>query len=145
MPDGFGLHDHQIAGRSLGIGTGHAIYIAHRAPGLTGQGQIATGLATAGSVTWSDWLYFLNGNTVANSGLWDSVGDAGLGDGGYSGTFNNSGTVAVEAGRLSVEAIQSQDYAVIQAIILFVAVTVGTGHLIVDVAYGWLDPRIRYG
>ena len=48
-------------------------------------------------------------------------------------------------GRLSVEAIQSQDYAVIQAIILFVAVTVVTVNLIVDVAYGWLDPRIRYG
>ena len=47
-------------------------------------------------------------------------------------------------GRLSVEAIQSQDYAVIQAIVLFVAVTVVAVNLIVDVAYGWLDPRIRY-
>jgi peptide/nickel transport system permease protein len=48
-------------------------------------------------------------------------------------------------GRLSVEAIQSQDYAVIQAIVLFVAITVVAVNLIVDVAYGWLDPRIRYG
>ncbi len=48
-------------------------------------------------------------------------------------------------GRLSVEAIQSQDYEVIQAIVLFVAITVVTVNLLVDIAYGWLDPRIRYG
>lgn len=47
-------------------------------------------------------------------------------------------------GRLAVEAIQGQDYSVIQAIILFTAVTVVLVNLIVDIAYGWLDPRIRY-
>jgi peptide/nickel transport system permease protein len=47
-------------------------------------------------------------------------------------------------GRLGVDAIQSQDYAIIQAIILFTAVMVVGVNLIVDVAYGWLDPRIRY-
>ena len=48
-------------------------------------------------------------------------------------------------GRLAVEAIQGQDYSVIQAIILFTAVTVVLINLIVDIAYGWLDPRISYG
>jgi peptide/nickel transport system permease protein len=48
-------------------------------------------------------------------------------------------------GRLGVEAIQSQDYAIIQAIILFTALMVVLVNLIVDITYGWLDPRIRYG
>jgi peptide/nickel transport system permease protein len=47
-------------------------------------------------------------------------------------------------GRLSVEAIQSQDYSIIQAVILFTATMVVGVNLIVDIAYGWLDPRIRY-
>ena len=48
-------------------------------------------------------------------------------------------------GRLSVEAVFSQDYAIIQAVILITAVTVVFANLLVDIAYGWLDPRIRYG
>ncbi|MGD0780287.1 MAG: ABC transporter permease [Dehalococcoidales bacterium] len=47
-------------------------------------------------------------------------------------------------GRLGVEAIQSQDYAIVQAIILFTALMVVLVNLLVDIAYGWLDPRIRY-
>jgi len=47
-------------------------------------------------------------------------------------------------GRLAVEAIQSQDYSIIQAIILFTAVMVVLVNFLVDVTYGWLDPRIRY-
>ena len=47
-------------------------------------------------------------------------------------------------GRLGVEAIQSQDYSIIQAIILFTALMVVFVNLIVDITYGWLDPRIRY-
>jgi peptide/nickel transport system permease protein len=48
-------------------------------------------------------------------------------------------------GRLGVEAIQSQDYAIIQAIVLFTAMMVVLVNLLVDITYGWLDPRIRYG
>lgn len=48
-------------------------------------------------------------------------------------------------GRLGVEAIQSQDYAIIQAIVLFTAVMVVLVNFLVDITYGWLDPRIRYG
>ncbi len=48
-------------------------------------------------------------------------------------------------GRLGVEAVLSQDYAIIQAIILLTAGIVVLVNLLVDISYGWLDPRIRYG
>jgi peptide/nickel transport system permease protein len=48
-------------------------------------------------------------------------------------------------GRLAVTSVISQDYPYVQAITLFVAVAVVSTNLIVDIAYGWLDPRIRYG
>jgi len=48
-------------------------------------------------------------------------------------------------GRLGVEAVFSQDYAIIQAIILIMAVMIVTVNLLVDISYGWLDPRVRYG
>lgn len=47
-------------------------------------------------------------------------------------------------GRLVVEAVQSQDYAIIQAIILITAAMIVAVNLLVDVSYGWLDPRVRY-
>lgn len=48
-------------------------------------------------------------------------------------------------GRLLVDSIISQDYPYVQAISLFVAIAVVFANLIVDIAYGWLDPRIRFG
>jgi len=48
-------------------------------------------------------------------------------------------------GRLAVSSVISQDYPYVQAISLFVAVAVVIANLIVDIAYGWIDPRIRYG
>lgn len=45
-------------------------------------------------------------------------------------------------GRLAVEGLQNQDYAVVQGVILVTAIIVTTINLIVDLAYGWLDPRI---
>jgi peptide/nickel transport system permease protein len=47
-------------------------------------------------------------------------------------------------GRLAVEAVQSLDYAVIQAIVLLISGMVVLINLVVDISYGWLDPRIRY-
>jgi peptide/nickel transport system permease protein len=47
-------------------------------------------------------------------------------------------------GRLAVQAVQNQDYPYIQAIALVVAAVVLTVNLLVDISYGWLDPRIRY-
>ncbi len=48
-------------------------------------------------------------------------------------------------GRLSVEAVFSQDYAIIQAVIFLTALIVVLANLLVDISYGWLDPRVRYG
>jgi len=48
-------------------------------------------------------------------------------------------------GRLMVSSIFGQDYLVVQAITFVIAVIVLLVNLIVDISYGWLDPRIRYG
>lgn len=48
-------------------------------------------------------------------------------------------------GRLVVDAIFSHDYAIVQGVILVIAVVVTLGNLAVDLSYGWLDPRVRYG
>jgi peptide/nickel transport system permease protein len=47
-------------------------------------------------------------------------------------------------GKLVVDGMLSQDYTVVQGVILVVAVTVVVSNLVVDVLYGWLDPRIQY-
>jgi peptide/nickel transport system permease protein len=47
-------------------------------------------------------------------------------------------------GKLAVDGMLSQDYSVVQGVILVVAVTVVVSSLIVDILYGWLDPRIQY-
>jgi peptide/nickel transport system permease protein len=48
-------------------------------------------------------------------------------------------------GRLFVSSIFGQDYVVVQAITLVIAVIVLLANLIVDISYGWFDPRIRHG
>lgn len=48
-------------------------------------------------------------------------------------------------GRLAVEGLFSQDYAVVQAVILVVGIVVLAVNLLIDLSYGWLDPRVRYG
>ncbi len=47
-------------------------------------------------------------------------------------------------GRLTVDGIMSQDYPIVQGAVLVIAITVLLANLIVDLSYGWLDPRIRY-
>jgi len=47
-------------------------------------------------------------------------------------------------GKLVVDGMLAQDYTVVQGVILVVAVTVVVSSLIVDILYGWLDPRIQY-
>ena len=44
-----------------------------------------------------------------------------------------------------VNAISNLDYPVVQGVVLVVAVTLVFINLMVDIAYAWLDPRIRYG
>jgi peptide/nickel transport system permease protein len=48
-------------------------------------------------------------------------------------------------GRVLVNAVFSHDYPVVQGFILFIAIFVLFVNLAVDISYGWLDPRIRYG
>jgi peptide/nickel transport system permease protein len=62
-----------------------------------------------------------------------------------------SGTVILESifalpgmGQLTLRSITQRDYPVLQAIVLFYTLVVLTSNLVVDIAYGWLDPRIRY-
>jgi peptide/nickel transport system permease protein len=47
-------------------------------------------------------------------------------------------------GRLAVDSVFSQDYPYVQAIVLLISIVVMLTNLLVDLAYGWLDPRIRY-
>ena len=61
-----------------------------------------------------------------------------------------AGAVVVESvfswpgvGRLLVVAVANRDRAVVQCILLLVAATMVTANLIVDLLYGFLDPRLR--
>jgi peptide/nickel transport system permease protein len=47
-------------------------------------------------------------------------------------------------GRLAVEGLQNQDYAIVQGVILLVATVTTLLNLLVDISYGYIDPRIRY-
>jgi peptide/nickel transport system permease protein len=47
-------------------------------------------------------------------------------------------------GRLVTTAVQNQDYQIVQACTLILAIMVVVSNLVVDISYGWLDPRIRY-
>jgi peptide/nickel transport system permease protein len=65
--------------------------------------------------------------------------------------FIFGGSVIVETvfsvpgiGYLMVSSIFAQDYAVVQSCTLVFAVVVVIANLIVDIAYGWLDPRIQF-
>ncbi len=48
------------------------------------------------------------------------------------------------AGRLFVQSIQGRDYAVIMAATVLYAAAIAIMNLVVDVLYGYIDPRIRY-
>jgi ABC-type dipeptide/oligopeptide/nickel transport system permease component len=63
-----------------------------------------------------------------------------------------AGSVIVETvfarqgmGQLAIEAILTKDFPVVQAVILFSAVAYVLANLLVDIAYGFLDPRMRAG
>ena len=47
-------------------------------------------------------------------------------------------------GRLAIDAIHNRDYPMIQATVLLVAIAFVLTNLIVDIAYVFVDPRIRY-
>ncbi len=47
-------------------------------------------------------------------------------------------------GRLVVEAVFARDYPLVQGVILLIALGFILSNLLVDLLYGWIDPRIRY-
>lgn len=62
-----------------------------------------------------------------------------------------SGTVVFESifvipgmGRYLLESVQGRDYPAIQALNLIFAAVIVFTNLVVDLLYGWLDPRVRY-
>jgi len=48
-------------------------------------------------------------------------------------------------GLLTIEAIQTRDYPVVQACVLLISTTYVVVNTLTDLAYAWLDPRIRMG
>jgi peptide/nickel transport system permease protein len=48
-------------------------------------------------------------------------------------------------GRLVVDAVFARDYPLVQGVVLLIAIGFIVSNLTVDIMYGWLDPRIRYG
>src|SRR5713101_3411927 len=46
-------------------------------------------------------------------------------------------------GRLVVDAVFARDYPLVQGVVLLIAIGFILSNLIVDVLYGWIDPRIR--
>ena len=80
------------------------------------------------------------------NGIAPMVTLAGMGIGGILG-----GQVLIEQvftipgmGRLAVDALFARDYAVVQGIVLILSIAILLSNLLVDISYGWLDPRVRY-
>jgi peptide/nickel transport system permease protein len=48
-------------------------------------------------------------------------------------------------GRLTVESIYARDFPVLQGTVLMLSIAFVLTNTLVDIAYGYLDPRIRYG
>jgi ABC-type dipeptide/oligopeptide/nickel transport system permease component len=47
-------------------------------------------------------------------------------------------------GRLTYEALTARDYPVLMAMFIFVGILVVVANLVTDLAYAYLDPRIRF-
>jgi peptide/nickel transport system permease protein len=47
-------------------------------------------------------------------------------------------------GRLMLDALIKRDYTIVAAINIFIATAVLSTNIIVDLTYGWLDPRVKY-
>jgi peptide/nickel transport system permease protein len=62
-----------------------------------------------------------------------------------------SGAIIIESiyawpgiGRLTIQAIEWRDYALLQATVLFIVTAFLLVNLLTDLTYGWLNPRIRF-
>jgi len=97
------------------------------------------------------WSKGLNERTiiikhVLKNGILPVVTLSGMGVGGILG-----GAVLIEQvfnipgmGRLAVTSVMNQDYPYVQAIALIMAASIVFSNLLVDISYGWLDPRVHY-
>lgn len=47
-------------------------------------------------------------------------------------------------GRLTLQAIQARDYTVVSGVLLIFSVAIVLINLLIDLSYGYLDPRIRH-
>lgn len=83
---------------------------------------------------------------VARNALIPIMTMLGLSLGGLvEGAFITEGLFGIPGiGRMAVDSLFARDYTVIMAITLIIAISFVTTNLIVDLAYGFLDPRIRY-
>ncbi len=66
-------------------------------------------------------------------------------------SFTFGGSVLVETvfnipgmGRMMKDAAMAMDYQVVQGGVLVMAVAIILTNILVDITYGWIDPRIRY-
>jgi peptide/nickel transport system permease protein len=73
--------------------------------------------------------------TLAGMGLTSIIGGSVL----IETVFNIGGM-----GRLAVESLFEHDYLYVQGITLIMTTAIVMTNLLVDISYGWLDPRIRY-
>ena len=48
-------------------------------------------------------------------------------------------------GQLLITSINSRDYPLMQTLVWFITIIFVVSNLLVDIAYAWIDPRIRYG
>ena len=71
--------------------------------------------------------------------------------GGLYFAFLITGTVVIEVvfawpglGRLMFDALSKRDFPVMQGAVLLTASLIMAVNMLVDIAYGWIDPRIRY-
>jgi len=83
---------------------------------------------------------------IAKNGLIPIVTLSGMQLGGILG-----GAVLIEnvfnipgMGRVAVEAVQTLDFVVLQGVVFISAFIIVLVNLLVDISYGWLDPRIRF-
>jgi peptide/nickel transport system permease protein len=47
-------------------------------------------------------------------------------------------------GRLAVDSVLNRDYQVTQGLTIVIAAAIIVVNLLIDISYGWLDPRVRY-
>ena len=132
---------HAILPVTLGIGGAAVLARFTRSAMLETLGQSYIRTASAKGVPWAA---VVRGHALPNAAI-PTVTIVGFMVGSLI-----AGAVVVESvfswpgvGRLLVVAVSNRDLAVVQCILLLVAVTMVTSNLIVDLLYGVLDPRLR--